>query len=97
MWKEGEATKYYKVCNTTVYNAVKRSCKNLGYKIEEEQDTKDGGKYILAKSKSKFKIRVEPVEENITRVKIRIDFMGDKPYAELLYHEIDKELCIIEY
>jgi hypothetical protein len=96
MWKEGEAKKYYKEEYKTIHRAVKISLRDLNYEIKSEEDRKDGC-YIVAGTEDKLKIKIVKVKDEITEVKIRINFMGDKPYAELLYAEIDANTSVIEY
>lgn len=95
-WKSGEASKYYESSHTRIYNAVKRNCEKLQYKISKEKKLKNDCDYIVAEGENHtFKITIVPVQPNITQVKIRIDFMGDKPYAELFYKKLDEQLNII--
>jgi hypothetical protein len=91
-WIEGEAHKYYSYDSQTVYFAVKRAAKELELAIQE-----DGPEYVVVGENDRFKIKIITIEEDITKVSIRINFMGDKPYAELFYKEIDSQLGIIEF
>ena len=91
-WIEGEAHKYYDYDSQTMYYAVKRAAKELDLAIQE-----DAPEYVVVGQDDRFKIKIIKIEEDITKVSIRINFMGDKPYAELFYKEIDKQIGIIEY
>ena len=95
-WKEGEAHKHYRWDTKTMYKTVKRSLRNLDYEVLKDQDT-NNGYYIVAGANDKFKIKIVGIESEITKISIRINFMGDKPYAELIYKEIDEQINIIEY
>lgn len=95
-WKEGEARKHYRYDHKTVYKAVKRSLSSLEYAITTDEEN-ESGYYIVADSNDRFKITVEKVEPEITLLKIRVNFMGDKPYAELIYKEVDNQLNVIDY
>ena len=88
MWKQGEARKYYNEELLTIYHATKNSLKELNHKITKDEKTKEGY-YIVAGEKDKFKINIRAAKQKITEVRVRINFMGDKPYADLLYSTID--------
>ena len=96
MWKEGEAKKYYKEELKTIHRSVIHSLRELGHPVAEDKSSKQGF-YIVAGEGRKFKIKLIKVKDNITEVRCRIDFMGDKPYAELLYAEIDSNTDVVEY
>lgn len=91
-WREGEARKYYKNSPEEVFSAIKLTVLNdLKHEIVTEQ--RINGYEMLTKSQNhKFLIRVEQTDPMVSVCKIRIDFMGDKPYAELLYRSMDKYL-----
>ncbi len=95
-WKDGEAHKYYKIEKTIVYRAVKRAAVELNYEIEKEEEKKNYT-YLVAGANDRFKIKISEIEPNVTCVSIRINFMGDKPYAEMFYKQIDEHLKIINY
>lgn len=88
MWKQGEAKKYYNDESKIIYRATKHALDDLGHKIINDEETKDGF-YLVSGDKDKFKIRIRTVRPKITEVSIRINLMGDKPYAELIYSHID--------
>lgn len=96
IWKNGEASKYYNEKEINLYNNLKISLKNLKIPIRKESKLKNGH-YIVAGNNDKFKIWTLNVEHNITVVYIRINFLGDKPYAELIYKEIDSNYNVIEF
>jgi len=96
IWKDGEAIKYYNVNTEIVYRAVKRNCENLGYNILEDDNDDEGRYYVVAKNDNKFKLKVQSVD-NQTCVKLRINFMGDKPYAEMFFKELDGEIFTVRY
>lgn len=96
-WSEGEATKYYDADSKTLYHATKRVCKELEYTIIRDDEPQNGEYYLIAGENNRFKISITEVQKNISSVKIRIDFMGDKPYAELFYKHLDTEIKIIHF
>jgi hypothetical protein len=97
MWSEGEATKYYDTDSKTLYHASKRVCKELEYTITRDDDPKNGQYYLIAGENNRFKITITEAQNDISSVKIRIDFMGDKPYAELFYKHLDEEISVINF
>lgn len=97
MWKDGEASKYYNEEAHTLYRSVKISLEELNYQIFSDENLKDGGNYIVAGDNDKFKIFIRQVKPHITEVKIRVNFLGDKPYADLLYEQIDLNTSTIDF
>jgi hypothetical protein len=95
-WMEGEAHKYYAHDPDVLYRATKRACMDLQHSIDTDEADGDDY-YIVAGGKDRFKIKIRQVEKGIAEVKIRVDFMGDKPYAELIYKKIDNQLSVIEF
>lgn len=96
-WVEGEAHRYYGYDSPTVYRAVKRAAARMEIPIIEDTPNENNNYYLIVGENNKFKIKVESVEPNISVLKVRIDFMGDKPYAELFYQYVDEELGVIEF
>lgn len=97
MWSEGEAHKYYNEEVGTIYRSTKKSLRELDLKITEEKATGNGGYYLVAGDKDRFTINIRQVKPHISEVSIRINFMGDKPYAELVYTQIDLNTNTIEF
>lgn len=96
MWKDGEAHKYYPHSEKTVHSATKRALQALDVSIQKEDFSK-GTYHISASQNNKFSIKIYATEPRTTKVSIRIDFMGDKDYAELIYKTIDNQLNIVVY
>lgn len=96
MWYEGEAHKYYNEEVRTMYRATKIALKELNHPITKDESYKDGF-YIVTGDKDQFKIVLRQVKPHITEVKVRVNFLGDKPYAELLYSQIDLNTNSIEF
>lgn len=95
MWKDGEGTKYYKCEGYEVYQALKIVLHNLDQKVAQDDIKTPGNFYLLTKSsKHSFKINIVHADAGVTALKIRIDFMGDRPYAELIYKTLDEQLGI---
>lgn len=96
MWKEGEAQKYYNEETDLMYHSTKLALKELNLPITKNEPIKDGY-YILAGDKDRFKIHIHTIRPHITKVSIRINFMGDKPFAELIYKSIDSFTDTIDF
>lgn len=96
MWSNGEATKYYDGDVETICRCTRLSLREMNLPISRDEATKNGY-YIVAGKDSQFKIKVESIQPNIAKVSMRINFMGDKPLAELVYKHIDQNLDVIEF
>lgn len=96
MWVEGEAHKYYPYDVDVVYRASKRALEDMGMEITEDQDCIDGY-HITAGAYDKFKINIVQAKKDITRLNLRINFMGDKEYAELFYSKVDDQLSTVKF
>lgn len=96
-WQEGEAKKYYTNGSSVVYRAAKRALIDMELQLSEDETLDNQNYHIKAGNNDRFKIKVEYVEPEITLLKVRINFMGDKPYAELFYRKVDENLNGIEF
>ncbi len=89
-WKEGEATKYYAVNQDELATATKKALAKFTLPIISESE-KDRTISIKAGDDDKFKIKVIAVRDNVSKLCIRVNTFGDRPYAELLYRFIDEQ------
>jgi hypothetical protein len=96
-WHNGEAHKYYDFNSEIIYRATKHTAEDMGLTIQTNESKENGEYYLLVGENDEFKIKIIPHESNITRLSIRVNFMGDKPYAELFYQNVDDRLGIIEF
>jgi len=98
MWMNGEAHKYYNVDQTTLLRATKDVLKELDMPIQSEE-AKGAVYYIQAgeKGEDRFKIKVTAVKPNVTKLSIRVNTMGDRPYAEMVYRHVDMQQGIIQF
>lgn len=96
IWNEGLARRFYNEDALTLYRATKMSLKELNYVITKEKKV-NGTYYLLAGKNDYFKIYIREVKPHVTEVSIRVNFMGDKPYAELVYNQIDLNTYSIEF
>lgn len=96
-WKDGEAHKHYNYDAGIVYRAAKRSMLELGIPIDQDDGKNSLNYYFTAGGNNRFKVKITHVEPTISKLSVRIDFMGDKSYAELFYKKVDRELSVIKY
>ena len=96
-WYKNEAHKYYNHNSDIVYRATKRACKDMDFFIISDEIEEDGNFFIKAGNRNYFKIKIKKIEKKVSKVSIRVDVVGDKPYAELLYKRIDDELNVIMF
>lgn len=89
-WVNGEASKYYASNLEEIHFATKNVLEEFDFQIAEEK-IEENIVTILAGEEDKFKIKIVGVRENITKLSIRVNIMGDKPYAELIYRHVDKQ------
>lgn len=94
-WVNGEAHQYYEQNTEIVYRATKRALNDLNLPITK--DVKDrNGHSIIAGSEDRFSIKIQPTE-HFSKLSIRINVLGDKDYAELIYKKVDENISIIEF
>lgn len=89
-WVEGEAHKYYNTEQDTIVRALKETLEEL--KIPVTKESSDEKRvYITAGggSEDRFSITVLKVKPEITKLSIRVNTFGDKPFAEMVYRHVD--------
>lgn len=100
-WLGGEAHKYYNTNQNTMIVAVKTTLKDLNFSILEEGPykdyywikTTDGNKVSIngEMMESHFKIKIREVKNNITKLSVRVNTFGNRPYVEMIYRHVDKQ------
>ena len=95
-WKQGQAHKYYNEESHRLYRATKTSLRELGLTPTKDERTKQGY-YIVAGDQDRFRITIRQVKPDITDVGIRVNVFGDKPYAELVYRQIDANVNSVDF
>ena len=53
--------------------------------------------YIKAGDDDRFKIKIIAVREKVTKLAIRVNTFGDKPYVEMIYRHVDKEKNVEQF
>jgi len=96
-WRAGEGHAYFATDSRTAYKAVKRTVAKFEYPVHADEDKGDGDYYVEVGENDRFKINVVKIEPFISKVSIRVNFMGDKPYADLIFTELQDQLDIIDY
>jgi len=97
IWRDGEAHKFYYYDSKVVYRAARRASIKMDMEIEKTLPPNKKDYKFVAGGNNKFKIHIEHYDLNITRLNVRINFLGDKQFAELFYSLVDKELNRIDY
>lgn len=95
-WVNGVAHKYYENQPDIVYKAVKRTLAELDQVITYDEPYGKGYKLIAGK-RNRISLTISKTDENICELNIRINYVGDKEFAELIYKRIDKQLDIIQF
>jgi len=91
-WKRGEATKYYEYETHIIRRATLRALNELQIPINSQTE-----RSIRAGNGDRFNIKIQPATSEITRLSIRVNFMGDREYAELIYRHVDDAVNVIEF
>ena len=95
-WIKGEAHKYYEEDADVVYRATKHALNDLNLPISKDEITNK--RYVIdAGEDNRFHIKIETTDKDLTRLNIRVNFMGDKDYAELIYKKVDENINTIHY
>lgn len=89
-WYQGEAQKYYATEQQALIEATKKVLEEFKLPIITEE-SKDNVFYIKAGDDDKFKIKISDVRENVSKLSIRVNTFGDKPYAEMIFRHVDKQ------
>ena len=94
-WKDGEARKFYTGEAEYVQRQVLASVKFYEHTVESNTKNEDGSFSIVTNSQNhKFKWNISQHDPKVVLVKCRIDFLGDKPYVELLYKKLDEKMGV---
>lgn len=96
MWKDGEAHKYYNEAIDPMSRSTKMALKELNLPISKDELVKNGH-HMVAGNKDRFKITILEVRPHITKISIRVNFMGDKPYADLIYKSVDSFTDTVDF
>ena len=89
-WMEGEAHKYYHTEQSVLLPALRATLIELDLSIFKEEQKGDTT-YIKAGDDDRFKIKVHAVRAETTKVSIRVNTFGDKPYTEMIYRHLDAQ------
>lgn len=91
-WYQGEAHKYYHTGRDVAVSGVKASLDALDLPVQSEREDGDSV-YLQAggQGDKRFKIRIKRVKDQTTMVSVRVNVFGDRPYAELLFRNLDRQ------
>jgi hypothetical protein len=96
MWYQGEAHKYYATEQESIYEATKKVLEEFKLPIVEEERDEDVIR-IKAGDDDRFKIKITAVRDNVTKLSIRINIMGDHAYAEMIFRHVDDQPGIQQF
>ena len=97
-WINSEAHQYYNEDSEILYRATKNSLKELNLNINKDQlypEEKEFKAILIAGDKNRFSIKINQIDKSISRVSIRVNYIGDKELAELIYEKIKSNIQII--
>lgn len=95
-WMNREANKYYNTPQDDLYKATRNALNELEFPVEEVEN--DGEIIVIhADANDRFRIKLNPVRHNVTKVSILVNTLGDKPYAEMIYRHIDSQKGVIQF
>lgn len=95
-WMNREAHKYYATPAEDMYPAVRQALNELEMVVDENY-MDDDTRVIVINENDRFRIKLIPARHNITEIVILVNTLGDKPYAELIYHHIDNQPDIEQF
>ena len=96
MWMERTAHKYYNTDLDDMDAALRSTLDELEMPIEKEYMSGDS-MVFKADVDDRFTITLNPVRENVTKVSIVVNLLGDKPYAEMIYRHIDAQKGVVQF
>lgn len=97
VWIDGEAHKYYGYDSDVIYRAVTRALYEMNFPIKQDDPPENGDFYLISGENNILKIKILNVDVNVSKLSVRVDFMGNKPYAELFYKKVNQQLHIIKF
>jgi len=89
-WMNREAHKYYATEYDTMEASIRIVLNELEMAVQEDY-VDDGILHLVVDEDSRFRIKLNPVRHNVTKVSILVNTLGDKPYAEMIYRHIDAQ------
>lgn len=96
-WMNREAHKYYNTDMNKMEASVRSVLEELKMPIQDESKSDDGILTLKCDVNARFRITLNPVRENVTKVSILVNTLGDKPYAEMIYRHIDDQEGVIQF
>lgn len=95
-WMNREAHKYYNTELDTMEDSVRKVLDEMEIPIEKEYMSGES-MVFKADANDRFRITLNPVRYNITKVSILVNTLGDKPYAEMIYRHIDAQDGVVQF
>ena len=96
-WKNGEAKKYYNESAKVLHRSSLNALDVLEIPIIRDVKDDSGNYSIVAGNEEEFKININQIKNNISEITIRVNFMGNKEYSELIFEKIDTFTNTVDY
>jgi hypothetical protein len=92
-WGAGKLTKNYAVDCESAWAAVRAAAENLRFKIDRERHDEISGR-VDAETADGLPVLLEVnrISYGVTRIGVRVGFIGSRPAADRVVAEIDKRL-----
>lgn len=95
-WMNREAHKYYNTDLDQMETSVRAALAELEMPIEDE--FMEGESMVFkCDVNDRFRITLNPVRDNVTKLSILVNTLGDKPYAEMIYRHVDDQDGVIQF
>ena len=92
-----EGTAYYEYSAETIHRASLSALNELNIAVKTDKPNEDGYYMETGEGKAQFKIKITPVQGNITELKVRINLKSQKEGAELFYRLVSEHIGSVQY
>ena len=94
-----EGSAYYEYNADTIRRASRAALEELKVPVvmDVPNEEEEGGYYLETSEKTHFKIKIIPVQDNITELKVRVNRKTEKEAAELFYRLVLEHIGGVQY
>ena len=94
-----EGTAYYEYSAEAIHRASRAALAELKMPVlVDKPNEEEEGHYMEAgRDKSQFKIKIIPIQDNITALKVRVGHISEKEGAELFYRLVMEHIGSVQY
>lgn len=93
-----EASAYYEYDAETIRRASLAALRELDVPVTMDvPNENEEGYYLETSEKTQFKIKIIPVQDNITELKVRVNRKSEKEAAELFYRLVMEHIGSVQY